>query len=23
MAWEEPELYAADLQDFLRTIRPW
>jgi len=22
MAWEEPELYAADLQDFLRTIRP-
>jgi pimeloyl-ACP methyl ester carboxylesterase len=22
MAWEEPELYAADLQDFMRTLRP-
>jgi epoxide hydrolase len=22
MAWEEPELYAADLQDFLRVLRP-
>jgi pimeloyl-ACP methyl ester carboxylesterase len=21
MAWEEPELYAADLQDFVRTLR--
>jgi pimeloyl-ACP methyl ester carboxylesterase len=21
MAWEEPELYAADLQDFMRTLR--
>jgi len=22
MAWEEPELYAADLQDFMRALRP-
>jgi pimeloyl-ACP methyl ester carboxylesterase len=22
MAWEEPELYAADLQDFMRVLRP-
>jgi pimeloyl-ACP methyl ester carboxylesterase len=22
MAWEEPELYAADLQDFIRALRP-
>jgi epoxide hydrolase len=21
MAWEEPELYAADLQDFVRALR--